>query len=323
MLTLLKRIKGIGLTLLLPLVLYLAFYVSAPSNFGSAAVLRTILTQSLIPMICGFGMLFGRSMGILDLSIGSRIIASSMFAALLTERFGLGIAGLFVLTVLFSVLLGAVVGAVYCLCKIPSVVVALVVAMFFEVIGFKITDGAAFLQVDPELCVLGRTPWNLIVAALSLVAFALIYSKTKFCYNVRAISGDELIAKGNGINVDRTKFLAYTIGSIFVGIAAVIQISYASSMSAKQNMESLSMSFDPLMAMVIGIQIQDYVTLPVGIFIGAFMISTLFSGLVALGMSATAQDIATGLFLIVVIAISTNSGRIQTAIRKRRAKAAY
>ena len=40
-------------------------------------------------------------------------------------------------------------------------------------------------------------------------------------------------------------------------------------------------------------------------------------------MSATAQDIATGLFLIVVIAISTNSGRIQTAIRKRRAKAAY
>ena len=220
-------------------------------------------------------------------------------------------------------LLGAVVGAVYCLCKIPSVVVALVVAMFFEVIGFKITDGAAFLQVDSELCVLGRTPWNLIVAALSLVAFALIYSKTKFCYNVRAISGDELIAKGNGINVDRTKFLAYTIGSIFVGIAAVIQISYASSMSAKQNMESLSMSFDPLMAMVIGIQIQDYVTLPVGIFIGAFMISTLFSGLVALGMSATAQDIATGLFLIVVIAISTNSGRIQTAIRKRRAKAAY
>ena len=316
MLTLLKRIKGIGLTLLLPLVLYLAFYVSAPSNFGSAAVLRTILTQSLIPMICGFGMLFGRSMGILDLSIGSRIIASSMFAALLTERFGLGIAGLFVLTVLFSVLLGAVVGAVYCLCKIPSVVVALVVAMFFEVIGFKITDGAAFLQVDSELCVLGRTPWNLIVAALSLVAFALIYSKTKFCYNVRAISGDD-------INVDRTKFLAYTIGSIFVGIAAVIQISYASSMSAKQNMESLSMSFDPLMAMVIGIQIQDYVTLPVGIFIGAFMISTLFSGLVALGMSATAQDIATGLFLIVVIAISTNSGRIQTAIRKRRAKAAY
>ena len=65
----LKRIKGIGLTLLLPLVLYLAFYVSAPSNFGSAAVLRTILTQSLIPMICGFGMLFGRSMGILDLSM--------------------------------------------------------------------------------------------------------------------------------------------------------------------------------------------------------------------------------------------------------------
>ena len=92
----------------------------------------------------------------------------------LTSGVGLGIAGLFVLTVLFSVLLGAVVGAVYCLCKIPSVVVALVVAMFFEVIGFKITDGAAFLQVDSELCVLGRTPWNLIVAALSLVAFALM-----------------------------------------------------------------------------------------------------------------------------------------------------
>lgn len=314
----LKRLKGIGLTLCLPLVLYLLFYVLAPNNFGSAAVLQAILTQSLLPMVCGFGMLFGRSMGILDLSIGSRIIAASMIAGVLAVRFNLGIPGLLILTVLFSVLLGAVVGAVFCLCKIPSVVVALVVAMVFEVIGIKITGGAGYLQLPAELCALGRTPWNLILSAVSLAVFALIYYKTKFCYNVRAISGDELIAKGNGIKIERTKFLAYTIGSIFIGIAAVIQISYASSMSAKQNLESLSMSFKPLMAMIIGIQLADYVTLPGGIFIGAFMISTLFSGLVAVGLNATAQDIAMGVFLVVVIAVSTNVGRIREWFARRR-----
>ena len=69
--------------------------------------------------------------------------------------------------------------------------------------------------------------------------------------------------------------------------------------------------------MIIGVQLQNYVGIPVGIFIGSFMISTLFSGLVALGFPAPSQDIALGLFLVCVISISTNTERLSVFIQKK------
>ena len=305
-----KKWKGVAASILFPVVIYLLFFITGGERFAGVRVLRAILIQSFMPLLCAYGMVFGRSMRMLDLSIGSRIIASSMIGGIVAMNYNLGIPGF--------VLLGAVCGLVFRYFKIPSIVVSLVIAMIFEVIGAKVTDGMGFLKLERDLAILGGIPYNIIVVIVTTVIFYCIYYKTKFCYNVRAISGDEIIAKNNGINVDRTKFLAYVVGSIFIGIAAVIQMSYATSMSAKLSMESLSMSFKPLMAMIVGVQLQDYVGLPAGIFIGSFMISTLFSGLVALGFPAPAQDIALGIFLVVVVSLSTNTERIGELLEKQR-----
>lgn len=313
-----RRIKGIGLTLLLPLAIYLLFLALAPARFSNTGVMRTIFIQSFIPVLCAYGMVFGRSMKMLDLSIGSRIISASMAGGVIAARTGTGVVGMVVVTILVSLILGSVCGFVFHYFKIPSIVVSLVMAMIFEVLGSKITDGRGFLELASEYAVLGRMPYNMIVLLITSVIFTFIYYRTKFCYNVRAISGDELIAGSNGISVARTKFLAYFVGSLFIGLAAVLQISYATSMSAKLSMESLSMSFRPLMAMIIGIQLQDYVSLPVGIFFGAFMISTLFSGLVAMGLPAPAQEIALGLFLVIVVSISTNTDQMAAWFQRKR-----
>ena len=313
-----KKWKGVAASILFPVVIYLLFFITGGERFAGVRVLRAILIQSFMPLLCAYGMVFGRSMRMLDLSIGSRIIASSMIGGIAAMNYNLGIPGFVLVTVVASVLLGAVCGLVFRYFKIPSIVVSLVIAMIFEVIGAKVTDGMGFLKLERDLAILGGIPYNIIVVIVTTVIFYCIYYKTKFCYNVRAISGDEIIAKNNGINVDRTKFLAYVVGSIFIGIAAVIQMSYATSMSAKLSMESLSMSFKPLMAMIVGVQLQDYVGLPVGIFIGSFMISTLFSGLVALGFPAPAQDIALGIFLVVVVSLSTNTERIGELLEKQR-----
>ena len=299
-----KKWKGVAASILFPVVIYLLFFITGGERFAGVRVLRAILIQSFMPLLCAYGMVFGRSMRMLDLSIGSRIIASSMIGGIVAMNYNLGIPGFVLVTVAASVLLGAVCGLVFRYFKIPSIVVSLVIAMIFEVIGAKVTDGMGFLKLERDLAILGGIPYNIIVVIVTTVIFYCIYYKTKFCYNV--------------INVDRTKFLAYVVGSIFIGIAAVIQMSYATSMSAKLSMESLSMSFKPLMAMIVGVQLQDYVGLPVGIFIGSFMISTLFSGLVALGFPAPAQDIALGIFLVVVVSLSTNTERIGELLEKQR-----
>ena len=234
-----KKWKGVAASILFPVVIYLLFFITGGERFAGVRVLRAILIQSFMPLLCAYGMVFGRSMRMLDLSIGSRIIASSMIGGIVAMNYNLGIPGFVLVTVAASVLLGAVCGLVFRYFKIPSIVVSLVIAMIFEVIGAKVTDGMGFLKLERDLAILGGIPYNIIVVIVTTVIFYCIYYKTKFCYNVRAISGDEIIAKNNGINVDRTKFLAYVVGSIFIGIAAVIQMSYATSMSAKLSMESL------------------------------------------------------------------------------------
>ncbi|MDO4272368.1 MAG: hypothetical protein Q4D16_01755 [Eubacteriales bacterium] len=317
-----RKLKGIAGSLLLPLAIYLLFVITARERFAGFGVLRAIIIQSFIPLLCAYGMVFGRSMKMLDLSIGSRIIAASMIGGIAAENYSLGLVGFVVVTVAASILLGAVCGLVFRYFRIPSIVVSLVIAMIFEVIGAKVTNGMGFLKLDKELAVLGGIPYNVIVVIITTVIFYYVYYKTKFCYNVRAISGDEVIAGNNGINVAGTKFLAYVVGSFFIGVAAIVQISYATSMSAKLSMESLSMSFKPLMAMIIGVQLQDYIGLPVGIFVGSFMISTLFSGLVALGFPAPAQDIALGVFLVIVVSMSTNTEKIGQLLQKQKSSKA-
>lgn len=112
-------------------------------------------------------------------------------------NYNLGIPGFVLVTVVASVLLGAVCGLVFRYFKIPSIVVSLVIAMIFEVIGAKVTDGMGFLKLERDLAILGGIPYNIIVVIVTTVIFYCIYYKTKFCYNVRAISGDEIIAKNN------------------------------------------------------------------------------------------------------------------------------
>ena len=140
-----KKWKGVAASILFPVVIYLLFFITGGERFAGVRVLRAILIQSFMPLLCAYGMVFGRSMRMLDLSIGSRIIASSMIGGIAAMNYNLGIPGFVLVTVVASVLLGAVCGLVFRYFKIPSIVVSLVIAMIFEVIGAKVTDGMGFL----------------------------------------------------------------------------------------------------------------------------------------------------------------------------------
>lgn len=312
-----QKAKQIIGSLMIPILVYMVFLLLSFERFGNFSVLRAIIIQSFIPLLCAYGMVFGRSMKIMDLSIGSRMIASSMVGAILANNMGLGVGWMVVITVVVSLLLGAITGCVYYFFKIPSIVVSLAMATIIEFFGGIITSGFGFVEISKELAIFGGIPYNIILVIAATLVFIVIYYKTKFSFNVRAIGGNEIIARENGINSGYIKLLSYVVGSLFIGLAAVLQISYATSMSTKLNMESLSMSFKPLMAMIIGVQLKDRLTLPGGIFVGSFMLSTLFSGLVALGAPATAQDIALGVFLVAIISFSTNADRLSEWFSKK------
>lgn len=119
-----KKQKGIAASILFPVAIYLLFLITARERFVGTGVLRAILIQSFMPPLCAYGMVFGRSMRMLDLSIGSRIIASSMIGGIAAMNYHMGLMGFVVVTIISSVLLGAICGLVFRYFRIPSIVVS-------------------------------------------------------------------------------------------------------------------------------------------------------------------------------------------------------
>ncbi len=309
-----KKLLNVCKALLLPLTVYAIFLLLVPARFGNLNVLKVVLIQSLVPTVAGLGMALGRVTRIFDLSIGPRIVFASMIGGMFAVSYGT--AGLVVGCVVASMFAAIVLGLIFRYFRIPSLVVSIAFAMIIEVVSARFATGSGFMSLQGDTAILGYFPYNAILTLLCALLFHFIFTQTKLSYNIRAVGGDELIAGSMGVNVAQTKFMTYVVGSIFVGIAAVLQLSYAGSMSAKVNLETMGMSFFPLMAVIIGGELQNLCGLPLGIFIGSFLMSASFTGLIALGFAATIQDIVLGTFLIGVLIISTNKEHFKDRLHR-------
>ena len=70
------------------------------------------------------------------------------------------------------------------------------------------------------------------------------------------------------------------------------------------------MIFQPLMGVLIAMELRALINIGLGIFIGEFSLAVIFSGLIAMGATDTVQKLIMGLFLLVVISISTNKKKL-------------
>lgn len=309
--TILKIIK----TLALPALLYLIFLAAAPTRFGTLNGIYIIFLQTFIPVVIGFGLSFGFIAGIFDFTVGSRIIISALIGGTLASHYGL--AGLVVGCILTSVVLAIFSGAVYRLARIPSLVVSFGLVMIFEILGAKFAGKDSLLTLPAQLSILGSAPYNIIIAVIAFILFFGIFYFTRFSYQTRIVGNDEIIAKNMGINVQRVKFLTYVVGGLFLGLAAILQISYSGSIAPQVNLASMMTVFRPMIGLLIGMALMPVCNLAVGIFVGTFSINIIFTGIIALGLPDTMQNVVLGVFLLAVMAISAKKDSIQKLMKKK------
>ena len=62
------------------------------------------------------------------------------------------------------------------------------------------------------------------------------------------------------------------------------------------------------MGMVLAMFISSFCKLPIAVAVSAFTMKMMSNGFVALGMDATVRDLANGVFLLILLTISANSG---------------
>jgi ribose transport system permease protein len=302
-----KFVKLLGI-LLFPAVLFLLFMLITPGFRLNS--LPIVMSQAVIPTLLGFGMAFGMAAGQFDLSAGSRVILAASMGGLMSVQFG--IAGLIAGSIVTGILTGAVMGLFYNLLRIPSLVLSLGFVMLLEVLSVTIMANKGFMQISPEIAILGKRPWNYVICLIVVMVFFLLYYRTRFSYHVRVVGNNQTLAQNIGIKVNWIHFLCFVLGGAFFGLVGILQISYSNNLTGVVSMASMSMVFQPMMGVMIGMELCALIdNLALNILIGELCISIIFNGIIALGFPAVMQNVILGFFMIVVMAVSANVTRIR------------
>ena len=280
------------------------FKILTPGNFGSPKNLVSYFEASLLAAVGAVGFYFVMVMGMFDFSIGANIMLSAIVGCVFATRFGLGYFGLIVGAVITGALVGLLNGVFYVKLRIPSMFVTTGLALIYESVANYIAGGVE-QTLPSNLRAFGQMPGNLIMAVIAFVAAYLLLNYTRIGTYTYAIGSNEFVAKNMGINVNKYKVLAFVISGAFLGVMAVLTISYGSSMVAVTGMASMSRNFVPTMGCFFGMAFRKYgIPLP-AIIIGEFVINIIFFGFIALGAPTAIQDVITGLALLLVVTLTT------------------
>ncbi len=303
-----KTSKFFGFMILAAMVVffYAIFKILTPNNFGSPENMFSYFQSSIIYSVGGCGLYFIVVMGLFDFAVGANIVFSSIVGVILSEK--LGYLGFVIGCVGCGTLIGIAIGFLYNNLKVPSMIVTVGLMLVLESLAVFVAGGVK-QTLAPELRFFSGAPGNIILAALAFIFMWFILTYTRIGTYCNAIGSNEFVAQNMGINVKKYKLIGFALLHFFVGIMAILTVSYGTTMTALTGMSTMSRNFQPLMGTFFGVAFRKYGTPISAIIIGEFIIAIIFNGFVALGAPTTVQNIVTGAALLVIVTLTARGKR--------------
>ena len=290
------------------LVLALVIFSLITSTFLSLDNMSLVVEQSLVVGTLALGQTLIILTAGIDLANASIMVFGTLVMAKLAGGFG-GV-GALVLGVLLCTALGAVSGGLVTGLRLPPFIVTLgmltVVAASARIYAagqsFPITNGLLGL-LGQRFYLFGRIELT-VGMFVGLVMFALAWyalSRTAWGRHVYALGGDPEAARLTGIHVNRTLLSVYVVAGVIYGIAAWQSLGRIP--NADPNAFQTG-NLDSITAVVIGgTSLFGGRGGVVGTLVGALIVTVLRSGLTQAGIDELYQDVATGMLVIVAVAL--------------------
>ena len=316
-----KLVVSTAKMLAFPVLVFALFAILTEGRIVNARTVSTVLRQSVYPAIICYALVLNMTMGAMNFAAGAVIVCASIFGGNLMVATDTGVAGLFVMCLLAALALSAVMGALYNLMRIPMIVLAIGTVMVYEAIPRLIySDGA---KIPFNMTYMATAPYCFIVLAVMMVVFYLLYYKTAFGHNLRALGSNQEIAINVGLNNDRIKFMCFLFSGVFLGVAATLYLSNQREVRNVTMLNSMLIMMESFMCMFLAFFLSRYGNLTLAVLIGTFTMKFITTGFSTLGISPTVRDIATGLLLFILFTMSANQGVLKfMRIQKENARAA-
>ena len=309
--------KNIGMTLVLPVAVYLFFLIlcnaTGHNGFGVGNDLTTIIYNAVYAGLVAQAMAINVTTGRFDYAIGAELVLATILGGNLANSLGWGPFGLLLFVVVIAAVIGLVSGVVYVLLKLPPMVVSVGLAMIYEAIAFMFNKAKGVRLIGNKMLVFARTGNSLILTVAVLLLLVVVYDFTKIGYNRRALQGGQKIAVDVGINEKRNAVYCYVIAGVMMGLAGCMYLSKNGVVAPETGLSSASYFMSAFLPMFIGGIFAKYSSYPVAIFMGAVVQAIITSGLQKMGVSNSVQTVLNGVIVCVFLIYSSNSYKLEEA----------
>ncbi len=315
-----KEVLKAIVVIILPFACLFVLHLFAPNSIGMSNV-TSLLKQAIAPAILGWGVLFNMKVGNWDFAVGSEVLLASIIGGNLAIKLNLGIFGLFICCCVVGLVCGAIVGILYYLLKIPTIIVSIGMLLIYESVGSIVFDGGG-VMIPTEWVIFNNFPYNLILI-LILGAFAYyLINRSKFGYNVRAVGSAANIALSNGINASKVKMLALTLVGLFAGFYAVTNLGMNGVQRTVGSMGTMATCFDAMMCVFVGMALSKGVNIVFSIYLGSFLMQIIKLGFMVFGLPNEFNSIVIAIIVLVCMTFNNNSEAINKLFTKNNKKAA-
>ena len=272
-------------------------------NFLNYSNFLTILQQMVLNGVLAVGMMFTIITGGIDLSVGCTYAITGIVVASCTVNYGMNP----FLAILVGIVIGAVLGAfngfLINQLKLQPFIATLGTMSLYRGIAYVVTGGVPVTNVPTSYrdifngIVLGGVRSYIIVMVVVFVIAHILLSKMRSGDYLYAVGGNEEAAKLSGVNVIKTKYIAYIFCGICAAIAGMIMLASLGSAEATagQAYETNAIAA----AAIGGTRMAGGKGTALGTFIGALMLAVLKVGMVVINVDSFWQFVVTGIIIIV------------------------
>ncbi len=286
------------------LVLVIVLTCLKPS-FIKPSNLVNILKQVSINGILSFGMMFVIVAGGFDMSVGSTIALSGVIAAML----GRGNVPL-IFALLAALLVGLAVGIVngvgVSIGDIPPFIMTLGTMTAVRGLALLASHGKPITGISAQYKAIAASsvlgiPMLAIILILVAIVCSFVLEMTVYGRRVYACGGNMLAARAAGINTKAIKISTFAIAGLLAGLCGFLM---TSRVTIGQPNAAESYEMDAIAACVVGgVSMSGGVGKPMGVVVGALLITVIANGLDILGVSSHWQKVVKGVIIVAAVLI--------------------
>ena len=273
----------------------------------------SIATATAAPiMFLALGQSIVLNIGSIDLSNAAIALLGALLLSLALPQLGLGA---FVLILVLVTLIGAINGAVISYAQVPSFALTLGTLAILQTAALVVSGAdTIYITENRELVStlfekqIFHAPLTFWIGILTAFALWIVLRYTVLGQNMTAMGKNELGAMLSAVPTRRVRIIAYALSGFLGGLAGLSIVAQAGSASAS------GLGSDLLLpgiaaALIGGTSISGGQTNPLNVVFGGLTIAFVPIAIQAMGLGAKAQSLVYGIFIILVVALTTVRSR--------------